>query len=219
MEDQMPAARAYSANFSSVTEIANAALHSEEGMRITFLASELGDMEACARAARSFQKSFTALRARARVRNEKALGERAERYTSATGIYDKLACMTNKLPDLTGWYVDLLPSTHVLSRFTITDIKTGLPAAQFTAEHNEWDLLARKSQKFTLTQWEWDRLTKLDASVHPDVGTTREPWHTMDGTQWYPRPESDGSQPHAEREALPEGVEDMLDEGLDFAED
>lgn len=178
----MPAPRTYSPNFDAVTQAADAAVAAPDGVTLQFLTSALGSMDGCRFAARSFQKSFTALRARARK-----LSQRDELYSNKRGPYDGLVCQLQPLADDTGWIVSLIPSRIVLSQLNIIDNATGLPLTEFGTHQDRKLALFNKAQnqRDAFTEEDWTELTRLDdATRDPDV----EPWFMFEGQAWFPKP-------------------------------
>ncbi len=183
----MVAPRTYSPNFDTVTQAADAALNDPDGITIRFKLDTLGSMEACRLSARSFQKSFTALRARAN-----RLSNTSARDTNKTGIYSKLICQVLPMGDDSGWMVNLLPARVVLSTLDIISNSTGLPITSFGAKQDERTKLTEKSvfQPSEFTAEDYDRLTQLDAAWRADNAPEQEPWHTVDGMLIWKRPGS-----------------------------
>lgn len=124
----MPDARAFSPNMVSPQHVAQAAQARPGGVTLAFRVSVHGSLAECAHRARSFQQSFTAMRARARGLSQRKLGESASpRYSMARGPYDDLVCQRRILPDGEGWAVDIIPSNLTLTSLDIIDRETGLP--------------------------------------------------------------------------------------------
>lgn len=105
----------------AVRTVAEHALMSVEGLQIKFLASKYGDLKRAASAARSFQTSFSAMRAR-------------ERGKQQVGRYDPLACCKLPLPNDGGFEIIIAKASGLLLDWDIIDIATGKPPEEFAPE-------------------------------------------------------------------------------------
>lgn len=143
----MPDARAFSPNMVSPQHVAQAAQARPGGVTLAFRVSVHGSLEECAHRARSFQQSFTSMRARARGLSQKRLGESTSpRYSMARGPYDDLVCQRRLLPNGEGWAVDIIPSNLTLTSLDIIDRETGLPVD--TVDNNS-NLIFTLSTKYS----------------------------------------------------------------------
>src|SRR6185369_10870553 len=123
----MPETRAFTGNLASITAAADAALQAPQGIEVRFLAPDYPTgLDGAASAARSFQKTFSSLRARTRKLQAHHLGESSAfppPTTLAQSIYDKLVCERARIID--GWVIRLMPVALVQSSFALFDIATG----------------------------------------------------------------------------------------------
>lgn len=141
----MPQPNAYMAAFTSVASAADLALDRPEGVTITWTVEEYGDAEVCKSLSRSFQTTFTSLRARTRRTAMVRRGEANLRDTDALGPYDKLVCMRAPLAFGAGWSVLLCPSNLMINRLNITDNATGRPVTEIGRERDERNVLFDKA--------------------------------------------------------------------------
>ena len=110
--------RTHMASHDALIDLSERALASEEGVHIRFTVTPERSLEACAIAARSFQKVWTSLRARARRMTQ-------ARDANLPGPYDRLSCTRLPLPNGEGWQISLVHATAVLASFDVVDIATG----------------------------------------------------------------------------------------------
>ncbi len=187
--------RAWSANFESVSRAADLALTLPKGIFLEFTLNDFPTPEACKHAARSFQKSFTALRARERRRAELALHENSRTsvpiISSARGQYCGLSCVPEPKED-GSWIVRLIPAQLHMANMRIRNADTGEEIEMFNPDEAELGTLISLSMKpieeRAFTQEQWKRTTELDIKLNP--GRKRnERWNfDMKGNDW--RPES-----------------------------
>ncbi len=186
----MPAPRAYSPSFVSVADAADQALARENGMDIYFTVERYGSLEACLTLSRSFQKSFTSLRARARRLSERRIGEEginAPRDSMAVGNYDTLVCQRVQMGEGRGWIVSLIPTHVVMSQFDCRDPVTGEKITDLGFNADRETVLFKKAMRkpIVLTVKEWDEFTALKPG-----------WHTHLGDIWFPRYIAVGAPPY-----------------------
>lgn len=126
----MARARTFTASFSAVSNLADRALSTSQGGDIHFTLERYGSPQGCAHAARSFQNTFSAMRAQDRNRSPYAKAERANNggvnpaITFARSEYDALVCQRKVLPD-GSWVVSLMKGASYLNSFTLIDRATG----------------------------------------------------------------------------------------------
>lgn len=219
--------RAYSPNFVSVQQVASHALDDPSGAAIFFTTAALGSLEAAKHAARSFQQSFTSLRARGRRRSETALGEVARnqasvpRFSDARGMYDALVCQRSPLPDGKGWKVELIPAAAVLATLDIRDRITGEP---ITLGKNEpqWAktmaLALNKQTRALVTAQMWDEAEREKPGMWIANDGSGLPWFYRPADATAPTPEPYPSHPaYDEPTSAFDDVEalgdDIFDEG------
>lgn len=198
----MPAARSFSPSFNMIVDTARAALQKPEGLSVEFRISKLGSMEACATAARSFQVSFTSLRARARRKNMAAKGQLYDRDHDAFGIYDGLVCQRQRFPDNSGWYVWLGPASAALQDLEIIDNATGervIIGDDPRAARIQF--LMPFVMNRTLTADMWDELEAMTPNWPSTVGMV------------YPRPGGDPFPPSHECDLAEEDLASEDDDG------
>lgn len=182
----MPAPRAFTATSASVKDIADKALNEPEGVTLTWTTDRLS-LEACAHNARSFQCTFSALRARARRMKLKFVEESADNLDLVTqGPYDRLACVKEPLMNRGGWSVSLLPAEQLLSGAVITNAGTGAPLKGESPSEKRKLALLMKAQKFPrdVTQEEFDWLTgELPGWYLVELEDPHSHWFKLDPSQ------------------------------------
>lgn len=191
--------RAFTPAMEAVREIADQALLAgPEGITLYWRCPPF-TLETARLQARSFQQSFTSLRARARRLSAE---DKLARDHAGTGTYDRLAAQRGDLPDAAGAYIRLCPARALFEDVEIVSNATGQALRTVgSAKHPGWTLLERASdymlsgQGNALTEAEWDQMTLWWEEIRPP-GTT-EPWNFLMGSEWYPRGSVRTSQPSA----------------------
>lgn len=129
----MPTAYAYTGTLEHARRLGDAALAAPNGITVTFYSRDFPDGEpGAARAARTFQKTFSAMRAKSRRILSTNSGEHATHLdTKVLHKFDALACMRDALPRGQGWAVKLIPATMVHIGAIVTDNSTGAVVSEF----------------------------------------------------------------------------------------
>jgi hypothetical protein len=119
-----------------VKSLADRALQLPEGLRIYFRTEAHGTFETAHRAARSFQTSFSSMRAKARRQMERAHSQNDSLImdTLTQGPYDSLACQKEWLPNGEGFAIWLAPA-YALDLFNdVVDAKSGQQLEEYTPD-------------------------------------------------------------------------------------
>lgn len=148
----MPQPRGQTASLESVRRLADHALSVADGVTVFFRLQQHVTLEACATRARSFQTTFSSLRAkerRSKVIHALGKGEGGdlERDLYTRGKYDSLGCQRNPLPDGEGWKVELIPLDAMIDAFDVIDNSTGLSLAHMGMHKSELGALNAKVAK------------------------------------------------------------------------
>jgi|SRR6185312_3310537 len=155
----MPALRSFNASSAVVKRVADAALDDPAGCVVTWFSRDIG-LAACRQSARSFQTSFSSLRARARRQRINHVGD-ASNLTldlEVVGPYDCLACTPRELPEGAGWSVSLLKADTALQGVTITSASTGEPIDGIDRESVKKNEILNRMIEYphTVTRAEYD---------------------------------------------------------------
>jgi len=183
----MAESRSYSPNYETVRKAADAALMSPDGIAINYRVDAVTPMSACALKARSFQQSFTSLRARMRRLDAKVRGEIMEhsvvRDSFARGPYDDLVCQRLPLADEGGWCVTLRHAHVLIDELEIIDIATGQPLSEIGKNKSELEVFYSKAihGPSAFTHAERARAMELDpffwtGSLPGNIGLPPEPF-------------------------------------------
>lgn len=174
----MSAPRAHTAALERVRKLADLALDDPKGIDISILVSTYGSMDACAQLARSFQQSFTSLRARNRKQDN------ASKLADPVSKYDALICQRLPMPNDTGWSIRLIREDTNLLGWEITSLATGQPVTQVVSDDDAYERLAAKlqatPQRFTVEdRMELERIAPTWAEVQITGDTS---WAKLHGT-------------------------------------
>lgn len=126
----MPAPRTTTPGEARVRALADRAKELPDGLRVRFTIANHHTLADCASAARSFQTSFSSMRAKARRKTE-TLQEREKRDVNAKGPYDSLACIKERLANDEGYAIWLAPAYAIDFANDVVDGKTGEPLAEY----------------------------------------------------------------------------------------
>lgn len=118
--------------------IAERALSVPDGIELGFRTEAHGSYEAACHAARGFQRTFSSMRAKARIPAQKRAGRDHNLTAHAVkGPYDDLACYKTVLPDEAGVIIHIVPVHMIDLEVDIIDKSTGQPLPEFSKEMQE----------------------------------------------------------------------------------
>ncbi len=180
----MPDPRYNTPSFDNVRHVAEQALNNDDGIVLTFAVAQYGTYANCELAARSFQTSFTSLRARMAKQNARHRGEHVdERISDALGVYSTLVCQRSRFPDRVEVFIG--QSRVLLKTLDIRNAATGEPIHLGRGE-TRWErlnkLAASTPQKLTLEEYDY-----LE-DHYPNKPHSYWKPHEGDTEPWWPRP-------------------------------
>lgn len=139
-----PTGKALTPAMSAVARYADQAKLQPEGIELFFLVTKYGSLPGAASAARSFQTTFSSLRARKRRQAQREEFESKHIEDAFTqGKYDSLSCQKTTLGEGRGYSVLLIPIDQYGMAIEAYDLATGERIKAFTYEFKRCSGIAK----------------------------------------------------------------------------
>lgn len=136
----MPDARITTASIDAVRRVAELALARPDGLAVNFTLADCGTLESCQARSRSFQTSFSSLRAR--VRRQLAANQTNRLDQDIPGRYDRLSCQRVAIPGGNGYQVLLYPVDRLVMELNVTDMH-GMPLEELSPDKARLDAIIK----------------------------------------------------------------------------